>query len=52
MSSGSLGQGVSVATGMALSAKLTNEDYRVYTLIGDGELQEGRSEERRVGKEC
>lgn len=41
-SSGSLGQGISVATGMALSAKLSNEDYRVYTLLGDGEIQEGQ----------
>ena len=38
MSSGSLGQGISVAAGMALSAKLSNEDYRVYTLLGDGEI--------------
>ena len=42
MSSGSLGQGLSVAVGMALSAKLRNKDYRVYTLLGDGELQEGQ----------
>ena len=42
MSSGSLGQGISVATGMALSAKLSNEDYRVYTLLGDGEIAEGQ----------
>ena len=42
MSSGSLGQGISVAAGMALSAKLSNEDYRVYTLLGDGEIQEGQ----------
>lgn len=42
MSSGSLGQGISVATGMALSAKLSNDDYRVYTLLGDGEIQEGQ----------
>ena len=42
MSSGSLGQGVSVAVGMALSAKLQNKDYRVYTLLGDGEIQEGQ----------
>lgn len=41
MSSGSLGQGVSVAAGMALSAKLSKEDYRVYTLLGDGEIEEG-----------
>ncbi|MEY8390941.1 transketolase [Lachnospiraceae bacterium 45-W7] len=42
MSSGSLGQGVSAAVGMALSAKLSNENYRVYTLLGDGEIQEGQ----------
>lgn len=42
MSAGSLGQGVSVAVGMALSAKLSNEDYRVYTLLGDGEIEEGQ----------
>lgn len=42
MSSGSLGQGISTAVGMALSAKLSNEDYRVYTLLGDGEIQEGQ----------
>ncbi len=42
MSSGSLGQGVSVATGMALSAKLSNDSYRVYTLLGDGEVAEGQ----------
>ena len=42
MSSGSLGQGISVATGMALSAKLSNDDYRVYTLLGDGEIAEGQ----------
>ena len=41
-SSGSLGQGISVACGMALSAKLSNDSYRVYTLLGDGELQEGQ----------
>ncbi|QFJ55064.1 transketolase [Pseudobutyrivibrio xylanivorans] len=41
-SSGSLGQGISVAVGMALSAKLSNESYRVYTLLGDGEIQEGQ----------
>ena len=41
-SSGSLGQGISVAVGMALSAKLDNADYRVYTLLGDGEIQEGQ----------
>ena len=42
MSSGSLGQGISAAVGMALSAKLTDDDYRVYTLLGDGEIQEGQ----------
>lgn len=42
MSSGSLGQGISVAAGMALSAKLSKESYRVYTLLGDGEIQEGQ----------
>ncbi len=42
MSSGSLGQGISVAVGMALAAKLDNKDYRVYTLLGDGEIQEGQ----------
>ena len=42
MSSGSLGQGVSVATGMALSAKLSGDTYRVYTLLGDGEIAEGQ----------
>ena len=41
MSSGSLGQGVSAAVGMALSAKVFGDSYRVYTLLGDGELQEG-----------
>ena len=42
MSAGSLGQGVSAAVGMALAAKLDNKDYRVYTLLGDGEIQEGQ----------
>ena len=42
MSSGSLGQGISVAVGMALSAGLSGESYRVYTLLGDGEIQEGQ----------
>ena len=42
LSSGSLGQGISAAVGMALAAKLSNEDYRVYTLLGDGEIQEGQ----------
>ena len=42
MSSGSLGQGISAACGMALSGKMDNKDFRVYTLLGDGELQEGQ----------
>ncbi len=42
MSSGSLGQGISAAVGMALSAKLSNENYRTYTLLGDGEIEEGQ----------
>ncbi len=42
MSSGSLGQGISTAVGMAMSAKLSNDSYRVYTLLGDGEIQEGQ----------
>lgn len=42
MSSGSLGQGISAATGMAISAKLSHDDYRVYTVLGDGEIQEGQ----------
>ena len=42
MSSGSLGQGISAAVGMALSAKMSQEAYRVYTLLGDGEIQEGQ----------
>ena len=42
MSSGSLGQGISAAVGMAIAAKITGADYRVYTLLGDGELQEGQ----------
>ena len=42
MSSGSLGQGISAAVGMALSAKLDDASYRVYTLLGDGEIQEGQ----------
>lgn len=42
MSSGSLGQGISAAVGMALAGKLSNADYRVYTLLGDGEIQEGQ----------
>jgi transketolase len=42
MASGSLGQGISAAAGMALGAKLSNKDFRVYTLLGDGELEEGQ----------
>lgn len=42
MSTGSLGQGVSAACGMALSAKLSNKDYRVWAILGDGELEEGQ----------
>ena len=42
MSSGSIGQGISAAVGMAISAKLSGDDYRVYTLVGDGEIQEGQ----------
>ena len=42
MSSGSLGQGVSAACGMALAAKLDNKNYRVYTMLGDGECEEGQ----------
>ena len=42
MSTGSLGQGVCVAGGMALAAKLDNKDYRVYSVLGDGELEEGQ----------
>lgn len=42
MSTGSLGQGISVAVGMALAAKVKKENYRVYTLLGDGEIQEGQ----------
>jgi transketolase len=42
MSTGSLGQGISAACGMALSAKLFNKDYRVYAVMGDGELEEGQ----------
>jgi transketolase len=39
--SGSLGQGLSVALGMSLAAKIDKKDYRIYCLLGDGELQEG-----------
>ena len=42
MSTGSLGQGISAANGMALNAKLSNMDYRVYTMLGDGEIEEGQ----------
>lgn len=42
MSSGSLGQGISAAVGMALAAKMDQKDYRTYTLLGDGEIQEGQ----------
>jgi len=42
MTTGSLGQGISAAVGMALSAKLSGDPYRVYTLLGDGEIQEGQ----------
>ena len=42
MSSGSLGQGISAAVGMALGAKVRNKDFRVYTLLGDGEIEEGQ----------
>jgi len=42
MSSGSLGQGISAAVGMALSAKMDNASWRVYALLGDGEIQEGQ----------
>lgn len=41
-SSGSLGQGLSIANGMAISAKLDNKQYRVYCLLGDGEIEEGQ----------
>ncbi len=42
MSTGSLGQGISAAVGMAMAARLQKKDYRVYTLLGDGEIQEGQ----------
>jgi transketolase len=42
MSSGSLGQGISAACGMALSGKISNDTYKVYTVLGDGEIQEGQ----------
>ncbi len=42
MSTGSLGQGISAANGMALSSKLDNKDYKVYAIMGDGEIEEGQ----------
>ena len=42
MSSGSLGQGISAAVGMALGARMSGADFRVYTLLGDGEIEEGQ----------
>ncbi|WP_302626439.1 transketolase [uncultured Eubacterium sp.] len=42
MSAGSLGQGISTAVGMALAGKLDNKEYRVYTMVGDGEIEEGQ----------
>ena len=42
MTTGSLGQGLSCANGMALAAKLDNKSYRVYVVMGDGEIQEGQ----------
>lgn len=42
MSTGSLGQGLSVATGMAISGKMDKKDYRVYAIMGDGEIEEGQ----------
>lgn len=42
MTTGSLGQGVSSAVGMAIAGKLDNKDYRVYTILGDGEIEEGQ----------
>lgn len=42
MSSGSLGQGISAACGMALSGKISNNTYKVYTVLGDGEIEEGQ----------
>jgi len=42
MSSGSLGQGISVANGIALAGKIDNADYKVYTILGDGEIEEGQ----------
>ena len=43
MSTGSLGQGISAAVGMALAGKLDKKDYRVYTILGDGEIEEGQT---------
>ena len=42
MSTGSLGQGISAAVGMAMAARIQHKDYRTYTLLGDGEIQEGQ----------
>ena len=42
MSTGSLGQGISAAVGMAIAGKLDNKNYKVYTILGDGEIQEGQ----------
>ena len=42
MSAGSLGQGISAAVGMALAGKMDNSDYRVYAMLGDGEIEEGQ----------
>ena len=42
MSTGSLGQGISAACGMALAAKLDNKSYRTYTVLGDGEVEDVR----------
>ena len=42
MSTGSLGQGISAACGMALAAKIDGKDSRVYTILGDGEIEEGQ----------
>ncbi len=42
MSSGSLGQGISAACGMALAGKLDGKSYKVYTVLGDGEIEEGQ----------
>ena len=42
MTTGSLGQGISVACGMAIAGKLDNKNYRVYTILGDGEIEEGQ----------